>query len=775
MSVLRVSCVFAIVLLVCLGVDLEAHEGMESRSALDATADTSVPAYSATVYFSDDFEGGLGNWTVSGLDWDLTTGESRSSTHSLTDSPGGDYGSGWNVSAVLTNSLDLSGSTAPVLTFWHKMDLGDTDDDVLVEYSSNGGSTWIVLRSWHATDWTTWKLEHINLGGYSNTDQVKIRFRLDADSDVTVDDGWYIDDVEIRENLDRLSYPFYDDFEVGLGNWTVSGYDWDLTTGESRSSSHSLTDSPGGNYGALWDAGVTLVHPIDLTGATAPVLTFWHMMNLGDTGDDALVEYSANGGSTWSVLREWHGSNWTTWKLEHIDLSGYGSTDEVKIRFRLDADSDATVDDGWYIDDVEIRENLDRLSYPFSDDFEGGLGNWTVSGHDWDLTTGESRSSSHSLTDSPGGNYGVLWDAGVTLVHPIDLTGATAPVLTFWHKTSLGDSDDDALVEYSSNGGSTWSVLRAWHGSDWTTWKLGHIDLSGYSGTDEVKIRFRLDADPDATIGDGWYIDDVEIRENLGRLSYPFYDDFEGGLGNWSVSGYDWDLTTADSRSSSHSLTDSPGGDYGALWDAGVTLVHPIDLTGAGAPALTFWHKMNLGDTGDAARVEYSSNGGDTWLVLKSWYGSEWTTWEREHIDLSGYSNTDEVKIRFRLDADSDATMGDGWYIDDVWICENSTAGLEGGTGDVEAISLLGGRPNPFHSMCTISYALPKASRVGLQIFNAGGSLVATLVQDWKEGGVHNEVWSGKGNDGVQLPSGVYFCRLEVDGVIETKRIVFVR
>jgi hypothetical protein len=42
--------------------------------------------------------------------------------------------------------------------------------------------------------------------------------------------------------------------------------------------------------------------------------------------------------------------------MEQYDLSAY-KTSEVKIRFLLDSDGDSDVGDGWYIDDIEIRDS----------------------------------------------------------------------------------------------------------------------------------------------------------------------------------------------------------------------------------------------------------------------------------------------------------------------------------------------------------------------------------------------------------------------------------
>jgi hypothetical protein len=40
-------------------------------------------------------------------------------------------------------------------------------------------------------------------------------------------------------------------------------------------------------------------------------------------------------------------------------------------------------------------------------------------------------------------------------------------------------------------------------------------------------------------------------------------------------------------------------------------------------------------------------------------------------------------------------------------------------------------------------------------------------ISGWREPGVYSEVWDGRGDDGIELPSGVYFYRLEASDVLE--------
>jgi len=97
------------------------------------------------------------------------------------------------------------------------------------------------------------------------------------------------------------------------------------------------------------------------------------------------------------------------------------------------------------------------------------------------------------------------------------------------------------------------------------------------------------------------------------------------------VSGYDWGLTQADARSATHSVTDSPNGDYPVNSNAILTLAHPIDLSGSAAPVLTYWHKDYMPHGGDHIYVQASKDGGTTWTTVKPSYGAVTiSTWTKE-------------------------------------------------------------------------------------------------------------------------------------------------
>ncbi|MDD8016918.1 MAG: glycoside hydrolase family 3 N-terminal domain-containing protein [Bacteroidota bacterium] len=78
--------------------------------------------------------------------------------------------------------------------------------------------------------------------------------------------------------------------------------------------------------------------------------------------------------------------------------------------------------------------------------------------------------------------------------------------------------------------------------------------------------------------------------------------------------------------------------------------------------------------------------------------------------------------------------------------------------------------PNPFNPTTTIEYQIPKQSFVTLKIFDLLGREVATLVNEKKLTGNYFVQFNGR-----QLPSGVYFYRIQAGNFVETKKMLVVK
>ena len=83
--------------------------------------------------------------------------------------------------------------------------------------------------------------------------------------------------------------------------------------------------------------------------------------------------------------------------------------------------------------------------------------------------------------------------------------------------------------------------------------------------------------------------------------------------------------------------------------------------------------------------------------------------------------------------------------------------------------------PNPFNPRLEISYALPRAGAVRLDVFDARGRLVRTLLQSHAPAGDGVLVWDGVDAGGRPVASGVYQLRLSTEQAVTSQQVTLVR
>jgi hypothetical protein len=84
--------------------------------------------------------------------------------------------------------------------------------------------------------------------------------------------------------------------------------------------------------------------------------------------------------------------------------------------------------------------------------------------------------------------------------------------------------------------------------------------------------------------------------------------------------------------------------------------------------------------------------------------------------------------------------------------------------------NLLLNHSNSFIPCTAIEFNLPKISQVILKIFNILGEEVVTLVSDRLSAGSYSYEW-----DASHLASGIYLYRLEAEGFMQTRKMLFVK
>jgi bacillopeptidase F (M6 metalloprotease family) len=494
-------------------------------------------------------------------------------------------------------------------------------------------------------------------------------------------------EVQATYTVPVNAFPFSDNAEYGTTWWSF-GSPWGMSDLERHSGSYAWSDSPGSDYDA--NANTAMTTFVDMRGSITPVLTFWHKYSLEEARDFVRLEISTDNGQTWTALRTFTGVE-TAWNQERVNLTSYAGHAHLGIRFRLTSDG-ANQMDGWFMDDLEIKEGEIQATYPFTDDMEGTIAPWFYDSP-WailQLSAAESRTGSASRVwaDSPAGAYASGADSSLQL--SIDLSTAVMPVLSFWQKYAFDANSDFGFVEVRRGGSTAWNRIYFVTGTS-SAWSEAGIDLTEYAGN-QADIRFRVKADANGTNASGWLIDDVRIGETQRpAIAYPLIDPMEND-GNWLTSNW---RRTVEAHGGTSAFTDSGEGAYGPETNAELILGNTIDLAAAIHPQLSFWHKYDIvrcayqsvgcgasssyyASEYDYGRVYLSTNKGQqgTWVQLAAFNGSQ-SSWRREQIDLSAWAGQSGIRIKFvmndNLASDGTNVRYGGWTIDDLAI-ENGPA-----------------------------------------------------------------------------------------------------
>ena len=79
----------------------------------------------------------------------------------------------------------------------------------------------------------------------------------------------------------------------------------------------------------------------------------------------------------------------------------------------------------------------------------------------------------------------------------------------------------------------------------------------------------------------------------------------------------------------------------------------------------------------------------------------------------------------------------------------------------VNAFELRQNYPNPFNASTRIEFILPKQSLLSLDVYDVRGRFVDNLMQGEVAAGRQSVTWDGKNSAGLDVPSGIYYARLQ--------------
>ncbi|MEM3112675.1 MAG: Omp28-related outer membrane protein [Candidatus Anstonellales archaeon] len=248
--------------------------------------------------------------------------------------------------------------------------------------------------------------------------------------------------------------------------------------------------------------------------------------------------------------------------------------------------------------------------------------------------------------------------------------------------------------------------------------------------------------------------------------SHPgFSDNIESGTNGWTLSGpnNNWHITEHKSHSPTHSWYCGVEGSWQYTNNNNSSLISPYFVVTPDS-SLRFWHQYSMEPSYDFGYLEIDNGSG--WWKKVSEYNGTVSSWTQVAYSLVNYSGQ-TIRIRFHFTSDG-SEVQEGWYIDDVEM--PSLVGINE-TKDNAKVALFGITPNPFHDQAIIKCESNELSGkpVSINIYDASGRLVKSMSLK------STIIWKGDDSNGKNLPSGIYFAKLEVENTKIIQKFIIVR
>jgi N-acetylmuramoyl-L-alanine amidase len=286
------------------------------------------------------------------------------------------------------------------------------------------------------------------------------------------------------------------------------------------------------------------------------------------------------------------------------------------------------------------------------------------------------------------------------------------------------------------------------------------------------------------------------ITSGNGIVNPRYIDSFNQGVTDWwepqqsgSTSGIVTELT-----SRPHETEDqlSQKGSSGAMrinygWDEasnGPYLIRVYKGDGLRFNANDEMLAYVFGDGSDTpmrfvVRDENNQLEASDWIDI-SWIGWRLVRWEMTDETSNAWVNGDG-NLDGELFIDSiqlSYTKGESAQQGSIIVDELKVAQIELVTSNEEELSsnkpqsyeLNQNYPNPFNPSTVISYSLPVASDVTLNVYNLTGQLIANIDQGSRQAGIHNINFNAG-----HLSSGVYIYRLTAGNIVLTKKMTLIK
>lgn len=499
-----------------------------------------------------------------------------------------------------------------------------------------------------------------------------------------------------------LLYEGVDNDTAFFDRWHFGGF-WETISWQQRKGLYSFHDAATDQTVAQPDAGTYTMQTantfnvlematiVDLRGldtSEIPIMYFWsryHVRSseklqvqisfedsaLGPLCQSALAQCYEHlyGWSEWQTLWEVTADRRTyTWQREQVPLEAFRGK-RIRIRFVSDAlDNDTGNEDGWYIDEIEVKHYNPRIIAPPFFDAARNMQNWVAEGS-WGLDPEFFRGGGGgpaSLGTSTWAFY--YWDVSSCAFN----STLNTCVGNFLDSKADGSADRSGIAldinfDWGTSGpyGSSWRIDRFAGRFKLTTPPVGSaVNPGTYTlitiSDDGVRLKYRLaggglppvdpdDPPPDANwnIINNWtdHGRTVDmgtaklITPNIYELTLEWYERSNKAVIIMTTGNNAFSFTDSPKQGNGPAFPEIPSQIYS---NSSLILDGVLDLSATTDPIIQYYTYHELGGT---ARVEVSIDGGFTWTqtglrgsLPNSYYTSNWTGtyYNGRNLDFSG-------------------------------------------------------------------------------------------------------------------------------------------
>lgn len=83
--------------------------------------------------------------------------------------------------------------------------------------------------------------------------------------------------------------------------------------------------------------------------------------------------------------------------------------------------------------------------------------------------------------------------------------------------------------------------------------------------------------------------------------------------------------------------------------------------------------------------------------------------------------------------------------------------------------------PNPFNGQTQISFTIPNAGNIAVNIFDVNGKIIKNLFTGYQNAGSTILKWDGKNDFNEFVSSGLYFYKIKTSMISSTKKLIFAK